>query len=226
MFSNAKVPTWIVLFRLIAFLLPCWYLGESLVNSFLQDTGFGGYWRWLTIWTLTANFLVAGSMLIQCFRPGQWNWHVLATVAIAMNFNVLFSYWSLYFTDPTLVQGDTQIPLHRQMYLHIAMIFIQWFDAFALHRIWLRWKKVIGLHLAVFLGYSLWIELFLRPLSDKPVGSVTSGLPYPFLNDMVLWPERVTFYGGSLVMASVVLAVAWGISRLSNRWRAGDVSGG
>ena len=50
------------------------------------------------------------------------------------------------------------------------------------------------------------------------MGSVTSGLPYPFLNNLELF-ERAVFYGSNFVIAAVLLLVyagiAWGFRRIA-----------
>jgi hypothetical protein len=46
----------------------------------------------------------------------------------------------------------------------------------------------------VIAAYLAWSEFFVQRFNDVPTGAVTSGLPYPFLNDMEL-PARLQFYG-------------------------------
>ena len=47
-------------------------------------------------------------------------------------------------------------------------------------------RKVINFPIAFFInfGYFGWLEIFVQPNSDFPVGKITAGLPYPFMNDM------------------------------------------
>jgi len=49
------------------------------------------------------------------------------------------------------------------------------------------------------------------------LGSVTSGLPYPFLNNLG-GGDRAMFYAGNIVTAFVVLAVFAGVARAVRRW--------
>ena len=66
--------------------------------------------------------------------------------------------------------------------------------------------------------YVLWSEAFVQSFNDAPVGSVTSGLPYPFLNSME-WPERAEFYllygGIALAILTVLSGFAWVAGHLS-----------
>jgi hypothetical protein len=58
---------------------------------------------------------------------------------------------------------------------------------------------MIAFNLSVCIIYCIWIEFIIAPFNLEPIGSVTNGLPYPFLNDMSLY-ERVVFYLISMVL--------------------------
>ena len=58
---------------------------------------------------------------------------------------------------------------------------------------------MIVFNLSVCILYCIWIEFVIAPFNLEPVGSVTNGLPYPFLNDMSL-SERLVFYLISIVI--------------------------
>jgi len=61
---------------------------------------------------------------------------------------------------------------------------LQWIDVLAIKRGFRRVGAVaVWLGVAV-LAYLGWSEFVVAPLNDAPVGTVTAGLPYPFLNDM------------------------------------------
>lgn len=68
------------------------------------------------------------------------------------------------------------------------------------------------------IAYPSWAEIVVRPLNDTPVGSVTSGLPYPFLNNMV-FGDRLFFYGANVGTAIVFLVVFTLISMVVARMR-------
>ena len=56
----------------------------------------------------------------------------------------------------------------------------------------------------------------IHPMNDTPVGKVTSGLPYPFLNNMEMG-QRLEFYITTIVTALVLGAVFWGVSLILRR---------
>ena len=73
--------------------------------------------------------------------------------------------------------------------------------------------------MAIIGAYVAWAELFVQRFNAKPEGSVTSGLPYPFLNSME-WGERLNFYlfnAGTalalLVVFGVIGAILYRVTR-------------
>jgi hypothetical protein len=72
----------------------------------------------------------------------------------------------------------------------------------------------------IFSYYILWSELVVKRVRDTPSGNTTSGLLYPFLNNLEL-SDRAAFYGASSAVAIIFLAifsaVAWGVRRLIPR---------
>ncbi|SLN69811.1 FAR-17a/AIG1-like protein [Pseudoruegeria aquimaris] len=140
-------------------------------------------------------------------------------VTAVANALVVFLYWRLYFIDPALVNGGGEILWWNEYYLHLMGPVLQWIDfLFILGGARRILRPLAGLAVLVA-GYSLWIELALQPLSIRPAGTVTSGLPYPFLNSMVL-SERIAFYGSTAVTGAVFLLVFWGLGAGLRRLRA------
>ena len=103
------------------------------------------------------------------------------------------------------------------MYLHALGPALQWIDVTFIHR-GFRALRASAVLLLGFIGlYVVWIEVVLQTLGSVPSGSVTSGLPYRFLNDLDL-AGRASFYLGCVVSAIVFLllftAIAAGVRRL------------
>jgi len=118
---------------------------------------------------------------------------------------VVILYWRLYFADPTSVTRDGQLGnFWLEMYLHALGPALQWIDATFIHRSFNRMKRTLPALFGVIALYVVWVELIVAPMNDSPMGSVTSGLPYPFLNDLDLL-GRATFYGVNFGVAVVVL---------------------
>ena len=67
--------------------------------------------------------------------------------------------------------------------------------------------------LAVFVSYIAWVEVLVRPLNSFPEGKAANGLPYPFLNDMVM-DERLVFYATTIGTAVVFMLIGWVVSRV------------
>ena len=115
---------------------------------------------------------------------------------------------------------------HQEYYLHAVGPLLQWIDALVvLGAFRAFWRPVAGL-LAVSALYIAWIELFVAPRNAFPQGSVTSGLPYLFLNNMEL-SARLVFYGGWLAGAVLVLVAFWvAARRIRQRFEGQGIAGG
>ena len=74
-------------------------------------------------------------------------------------------------------------------------------------------KKVL-FFIAVFsVSYPTWMEIILRPINSIPIGTVTNGLPYPFLNDMLII-DRIIFYTVSIILNFLLIFVGWFLSNI------------
>ena len=102
------------------------------------------------------------------------------------------------------------------MYLHALGPALQWIDALFVQRAFRRFTQALGVLIGTVLAYVAWAEFVVRPMNDSPSGSVTSGLPYPFLNNLEL-PGRVTFYGVNLGVAVLVLLGVTALCMALNR---------
>jgi hypothetical protein len=68
----------------------------------------------------------------------------------------------------------------------------------------------------IVLAYVGWSEILVGPLNDAPIGRVTTGLPYPFLNNMEP-SQRAIFYGINLVVALVFYGLFAGVAAIIRR---------
>ena len=198
------------LFRLTVFALALFFfVDRALIANW---DAFGGMFRYLTIWALTGNLIAAAAMLMPRYgEPDGRADGALATLAI-LNALVVFSYWRLYFISPALVNGSNEIVLWREYYLHLLGPLLMWVDFMTLKRGFRRVLPAVAGLAVLVLAYTLWAELLVGPRNDAPVGRVTAGLPYPFLNDMTL-PARLRFYASifvtGLVFVALFRALAW-----------------
>ncbi|MFL4469174.1 hypothetical protein ACERZ8_04555 [Tateyamaria armeniaca] len=178
-------------YRWLVFLLAAGYcLYQILFGSW---TGPGGPFRYLTIWALFLSFYAASRMLALSEHRITRRHEVTAMSAAVLNVMVVFLYWRLYFTDPALVNNGGPIIWWLEYYLHGLGPALQIIDALFIGAVFRRvWRAILPL-MAIIAAYVAWAELFVQRFNERPAGSVTSGLPYPFLNNMEL-PERAMFY--------------------------------
>ena len=140
------------------------------------------------------------------------SWDSLTSVATVISMVVVIQYWRLYFIDPLLV-GSGDIPWHQQYYLHLAGPMLLWIDAFFILGAFQKLKK-ISFFITIFsLSYPIWMEVILRPINSIPIGVVTNGLPYPFLNDMLI-ADRIIFYIVSIILNFLLIFVGWFLSNI------------
>jgi len=213
----------VLIFRWIVFLVAAVYVVYQILWSADYST-FAGPFRFLTIWALLLSFFVASRNLAYSEHRSDRVWVVTVMVTAVLNAMVVALYWRLFLNDPSSVTaGDGPPPWHQQYYLHGIGPLLQWVDALfilgAFHRPWRAILPLVG----VVAGYVVWVELVVSRFADTPTGSVTSGLPYLFLNSLEL-AGRAQFYATATVQALVVLgifsAMGWGIARLRSRRRA------
>ena len=205
----------VLVYRWAVFLLAAFYVVYLLVIDGDYSQAFGPF-RFLTIWALILSFFAASRLMAVMEGRSQRDWPVLVLIAATANILVVYLYWDLVFKDPSLVRGNGPIRWWIDYYVHLVGPILQWIDALFLHRR-LRapfWALVVLMAvIAVYLSYA---ELVLRPLNNQPFGSVTSGLPYPFLNNMP-FDDRFSFYLKTSVAAAAALFIFFGLSLVIRR---------
>ena len=207
---------WVLLFRWGVFLLGAGFVLRQLVIT--ADYGHaGGPFRFLTIWALLLSFFCASRMLALTERRSTRLWPRLVMVAAVANGLTVLMYWRLWLQDPALVNSGDPLPLWVDYYLHGVGPLLQWIDAIFIYGAFKRPLRAVVPFLGLTCAYLAWVEIFVHPMNEFPVGPVTEGLPYPFLNAMEL-PERLEFYGitatTGLVILGVLAAIAWAARRV------------
>ena len=204
-----------LVFRWVVFLLAAFYAVRAVIVG--PYDGAGGPFRYLTIWALFLSFFCASRMIALEEGRSTRRWEGLVAATAVINGMVVFLYWRLYFADPTSVTRDGELGRWwLEYYLHGLGPALQWIDALFVHRGFRR-PGVAALTVSGVVGaFVLWSELVVGPLNDSPRGTVTSGLPYPFLNDMEL-SERLVFYASNLAVALALLAVLTGLAWVIRR---------
>ena len=206
-----------LIFRWTAFLLAAGYIIRTLIFS--EWDAFGGPFRFLTFWALCFSFFAFSRMMAIEEGRSERRWDGFVCMTAVINSMVVFLYWRLYFADPTSVTRDGQLSAwHLEIYMHLVGPLLQVIDTLFIHRSYRRLGAAFAWLFGVIAAFVAWTELVLQPLNNTPMGSVTSGLPYPFLNNLEL-SERAVFYGSNFVIAAVLLLVyagiAWGFRRIA-----------
>jgi hypothetical protein len=89
-------------------------------------------------------------------------------------------------------------------------------DALFLNRAFQNILRGVLMTTMICIAYIIWSEAIVGPFNIEPIGSVTSGLPYPFLNDMVFM-ERALFYATTTATGVMMYAGFWLFSKLLPR---------
>ena len=207
--------SYILRYRLVCLILAVGYFLYQFTEA--NYNSFGIQFRYLTIWGLTTA-MVATWLLYKSKRKGLPESYLPFVSATAvLNAMVVFLYWKLYFIDPSLVNYSGSIVWFQEYYLHILGPALIILDALLLNNSFTQVKKGVLTILAICLLYILWSEAVTGPLNDTPEGSVTNGLPYPFLNNMS-FSERVSFYATTSVTGLGFYAVGWILAKLKSKF--------
>ena len=172
--------------------------------------------RYLTNWSLYCSLIAAAVMWARSFGWGVRRYDGFIGATIVLNILVVFLYWKLYFEDPALVNDDGPLVWWKEYYLHLGLQILMWLDAFLIFGAYQKIRPTILWLLGFIAAYVILLEVIVHPLSSSPIGSVTNGLPYPFLNDMVL-NERFLFYGTTVLTAFIFLGLTLGLQLFINR---------
>ncbi len=171
---------------------------------------FAGPYRFLTNWALTATLVASGLMLGRSFGYVARRHDRLVGLTAVLNGMVVMLYWRLYLADPLLISPDTDHSITLQgWYLHLVGPALQWIDALFIHRSFRKPLETATMTAMALLSYIAWMEWFISPRVNFPAGKVSTGFPYPFLNDLTL-DGRLTFYATNLIMALILLGIFFG----------------
>ena len=211
--TETRAP--ILAYRLLVVLLALGFTAYQLGRADWSNAG--GPLRYLTNWALIASALAAVAMMARSLGLSDRRRDALVAVAAVMNAVVVIQYWRLYLMDPANVNSGDPLVWWLEYYLHLTGPVLQWIDALFILRAFRGGHlRALTALIGLVVVYALWAELFVGPLNDKPSGSVTSGLPYPFLNNME-FQARLIFYGVNAAVVAVLYAAFVGIVRLIPR---------
>jgi hypothetical protein len=205
---NVKVFRWIVLLLASGFWL-------SQFTTALAE-GFGLQFRFLTVWGLTVYVVIAALMLRNSHNRSDESYNTFVSAGVVLAAVVVFMFWKLWFTDPSLVSANGPNVWYQTYYLHALGPALVALDAFFILGAFVFLGRTFIAVLMILIPYILWLEILVAPFNSVPLGTVVSGLPYPFLNNMEQ-TERLGFYGTVIVTAVVFTLVGWVISKAISR---------
>lgn len=206
----------VLYFRAVVFGLALFYaLRMVAVHSVITEP-FGPF-RWLTYWANLAALVCAWLMLGRSRERSRVRYDGLVSATAVIGGLVVYLFWSLYLADPASVAADGLGAWWQEAYYHLAGPALVWIDALFILRAFRAPRAAVAWLIGLVGAWLCFIELAVRPLNDTPAGTVTSGLPYPFLNDMVI-AERLPFYamniGAGLALLAALSLLAWVIRRV------------
>ena len=203
----------ILRYRLVCLLLSVGYFVYQFAAANYEN--FGIQFRYLTIWGLTGA-MVSSYLLYRSKRNNLPETYSAFVSAVAvLNAMVVFLYWKLYFIDPSLVNYSGSIVWFQEYYLHALGPLLIIFDALFFNRSFLQIRNGALTIVGMCLLYVLWTEALTAPLNSIPEGSVTGGLPYPFLNNMV-FTERLSFYATTTLTGLGFYFLGWFLTKMKS----------
>ena len=180
---------------------------------------FAGPFRYLTNWALFISTFALTRTWIYSTGRTEKRWDGFVAMACVVNLMVVFLYWRLFFADPMSVTSDGTLgDWWLEYFLHGVGPLLFCIDALFFHKPFRNWTAAVPWVLGVIGGFIVWIELVIQPRVDNPVGEVTSGLPYRFLNNMD-FGERSNFYITNLTVSLIFLMLFILLSRFINRFQ-------
>ncbi|RYG91248.1 hypothetical protein EU803_09115 [Loktanella sp. IMCC34160] len=188
-------------FQIAAFVIAVGYCLRMVFFS--EYTQFAGPFRFFTVWGLFLATIAHG-LTVFSRDPARWDGFIGA--ASVQNAMVVLLYWRLYFADPASVTANGQLGVWwLEFYLHAVGPHFLWINALFVYRGFRRPLRSIGWMVGIVTAYIAWAELLVQRFATEPSGTVTNGLPYPFLNNLE-FAGRASFYGMNFVVALVFVA--------------------
>ena len=92
-------------------------------------------------------------------------------------------------------------------------------DAVCINRVFRKIGSAATVLVGIVIVYIVWIELFVQRFNDSPVGKVTTGLRYLFLNNLE-FSGRAIFYTTNVVVALVMLGIFFALSLIIRRFQS------
>ena len=204
---------YILRYRFVCLLLSAGYFIYQFTQANYEN--FGIQFRYLTIWALTGATISSYLLYISKRNNLPEAYHAFVSAVAVLNAMVVFLYWKLYFIDPSLVNSLGSMVWFQEYYLHMLGPLLIILDALFFNKSFSQIKKGALTIVGICLLYVVWTEALTAPLNATPVGSVTSGLPYPFLNNM-MFSERLGFYATTTLTGLGFYFLGWLLTKMKS----------
>ena len=205
---------YILYYRFICLILALGYwLYQFTIANY---DNFGIQFRYLTIWGLSTALASTTLLFINSLKGSEEQFFAFVSATAVLNSMVIFLYWKLYFIDPSLVNYSGSITWFQEYYLHLIGPILIIVDSLLINNSFRQFWRGILTALSICIIYILWSELITGPLNTTPNGKITTGLPYPFLNEM-LFKERIIFYLTTIFTGLLFYMIGWFFYFLKSR---------
>ena len=194
--------SFLFLYRAVCFLFTSIFFADIffLSGSYIfLDAGFGKQFKFFTLWSFLANFFVFSILFLRMIGFRIKIPDPLVAISTMMGIFTIILYWGLFFIDPNLVNYTDQcnytvqrLNLFREYYLHLIGPLLLILEGFLFTRAFKNFLNITLCAAVINFGYFSWIELVVARFNECPKGTITNGLPYPFMNEMVI-SERLIF---------------------------------
>ena len=202
------------LFRIasLSLLSYFWWIGVG---------SFGGEkFVYLTNWVMTLNIGLAAHALISSQINFLKIFHSTYLPIASLNIFIVILYWGLRAADPSFLGVDTTewsiFYWVWDIYLHLGMTIFVLIEVLLLST---RRSPIMSAYVClvlVFIGYIIYLEIYVSQVFNTPCGSLGCGFPYPFLNELD-YSGRAKFYGGVFLLGSCIFVVVSLCNRFFNR---------
>jgi hypothetical protein len=205
-----------ILFRIASLLLLSyfWWIGVG---------SFGGEkFVYLTNWVMTLNIGLAAHALIPSQIKFLKIFYFTYLSIASLNIFIVMLYWGLRAADPSFLGVDTTewsiFYWVWDIYLHLVMMTFVLIEVLLLSSRRSPIMPAYACLVVVFIGYIVYLEMYVSQVFNSPCGSLGCGFPYPFLNELD-YSGRAIFYGGVWLLGSCIFVVVSVCHRFINRSR-------
>ncbi len=181
---------------------------------------FGGAYRFWSDWGFAACVLSCYWMLSSTKRKK----HAIGiSVISAASVSYAGLYWVFFLGAP----GSGALPVSFEpvttAIIHSVVPLLQIINTIFFVNSFQRLKPIMYRILVLTIAYVIWLIVLVAPLNDTPSGTVTSGYPYPFLNNLSFIEVLGSLIVGIVLLTMLCALLVAFLRRLVMRWQKNPV---